>query len=229
LYKCTHVCLYIQCMYVCMDAAFIVGAVEIHASVWCIMSKLNPEDPRRNYITPNRVIEPGDIQFTDEPHIHRKQAYTDHSRKSNPTIRNITDILIDFEILQRNTTTGPTTTAHEELDTARTVISRQTKAIAIRNQKIERQHIEIESEHKARIKAEEALSHAEDKTEDAHTKWIECKEKLGVAKMERGLTYLVLAGNRRIACPACDRQSITVSELIEQNIKLVGNRFGEMR
>jgi len=28
-------------MYVCMHAAFIVGAVEIHASVWCNMSKVN--------------------------------------------------------------------------------------------------------------------------------------------------------------------------------------------
>jgi len=47
--------------------------------------------------------------------------------------------------------------------------------------------------------------------------------------MERGLTYLVLAGNRRIAYPACERSNITVSELVEENIKLVGNRFGEMR
>jgi len=144
---------------------------------------------------------------------------------TNPIIRNITDIVIGFEILQRNTTTGPTTTAHEELDTARTVISRQTKAIAIRDQKIETQQMMIEY----RVKAEEALSHAEDKTEAAHTKWIECKEKLEVAGMERMLTYIVLAGNRRIACPACDRHSITVSELIEENIELVGNRFGEMR
>jgi len=55
------------------------------------------------------------------------------------------------------------------------------------------------------------------------------RKKLGVAQMERGLTYLVLAGNRRIAYPACERSNITVSELVEENIKLVGNRFGEMR
>ena len=75
---------------------------------------------------------------------------------------------------QENTAAGPTLTAHEELDTARTVILQQTKTIARRDEKIEIQQIEIKSEHRARIITEEALSHAENKTEAAHTKWIEC-------------------------------------------------------
>jgi len=42
------------------------------------------------------------------------------------------------------------------------------------------------------------------------------------------MTYLILGGRRSIACPGCTRSSVMILELIDENIKLVGLRFGEM-
>jgi hypothetical protein len=47
--------------------------------------------------------------------------------------------------------------------------------------------------------------------------------------MQRHMTYLILGGGRSIACPGCTRSSVMISELIDEDIKLVGLRFGEMR
>jgi len=63
----------------------------------------------------------------------------------------------------------------------------------------------------------------------AFMQWLECSQKLGIAEMQRQMTYLILGGRRSIACPGCTRSSVMISELIDEDIKLVGLRFGEMR
>jgi len=59
--------------------------------------------------------------------------------------------------------------------------------------------------------------------------WLEYSQKLGIAEMQRQMTYLILGGRRSIACPGCSRSSVMILELIDEDIKLVGLRFGEMR
>jgi len=59
--------------------------------------------------------------------------------------------------------------------------------------------------------------------------WLECFQKLGIAAMQRQMTYLMLGGRRSIACPGCTRSSVLISELIDEDIKPLGLRFGEMR
>jgi len=66
-----------------------------------------------------------------------------------------------------------------------------------------------------------ALLRAEDETEAAHMQWLECFQKLGIAEMQRQMTYLTLGGRRSIVCPGCTRSRVKISELI-------GLRFGEM-
>ena len=58
---------------------------------------------------------------------------------------------------------------------------------------------------------------------------LECFQKLGIAERQRQMTYLILGGRHSIACPGCIRSSVLISELIDEDIKLVGLRFGEMR
>jgi len=87
----------------------------------------------------------------------------------------------------------------------------------------------IESAHETKSATEEALLHAEDETEDAHMHWLECSQKPGITEMQRQMTYLILGGRRSIACPGCTRSSVLIWELIDEDIKLVGLRFGEMR
>jgi len=59
--------------------------------------------------------------------------------------------------------------------------------------------------------------------------WLECSQKLGIAEIQRQMTYLILGGRRSIACLGCTRSSVLISELIDEVIKFVGLRFREMR
>jgi len=90
----------------------------------------------------------------------------------------------------------PKSTVAGELSTARTVILQHADTIAARDETIAMQKLEIETKHKARVIAEEALARAEDETKAAHLQWMECLEKLGIAEMSRELTYLVPGGRR---------------------------------
>ena len=96
---------------------------------------------------------------------------------------------VQFEAQPKSTVAGG-------LNTARTVILQQAETIAARDETIAMQKLEIETKHKARVIAEEALARAEDETKAAHLQWMECLEKLGIAEMSRELTYLVPGGRR---------------------------------
>jgi hypothetical protein len=115
---------------------------------------------------------------------------------------------------------GPTVMS--KLNLALAIISQQAETIAI-------QQTVIENAHQIKATADEALACAEDETEAAHLQWMECLQKLGIAEMQRQMTYFVLGGRHIIACPGCTRSSVLISELIDEDIKLVGLRFGEMR
>jgi len=109
-----------------------------------------------------------------------------------------------------------------KLRAAHDIISQQAATIVI-------QQTAIESAHETKAATEAALLRAVDETEDAHMQWLECSQKLGIAEMQRQMTYLILRGRRSIACPGCTRSSVMISELIDEDIKFVGLRFGKMR
>jgi hypothetical protein len=109
-----------------------------------------------------------------------------------------------------------------KLRAAHDIISQQAATIAI-------QQTAIQSAHDTKTTTEAALLRAVDETEDAHMQWLECSQKLDIVEMQRQMTYLILGGRRSIACPGCTRSSVMISELIDEDIKLVGLRFGEMR
>jgi len=109
-----------------------------------------------------------------------------------------------------------------KLRAAHDIISQQTATIAI-------QQTAIESAHETKTATEAALLRAVDETENAHMQWLECSQKLGIAEKQRQMTYLIPGGRLSIACPGCTRSSVMISELIDEDIKLVGLRFGEIR
>jgi len=78
-----------------------------------------------------------------------------------------------------------------KLNAAHAIISQQAETIAI-------QQTVIENAHEIKATADEALACAEDETEAAHLQWMECLQKLGIAEMQRQMTYFVL-GDRRLA------------------------------
>jgi len=109
-----------------------------------------------------------------------------------------------------------------QLRAAHAIISQQDATIAI-------QQTAIESAHQTKAATEAALLRAADETEDVHLQWLECFQKLGIAEMQRQMTYLILGDRRSIACLGCAWSSVLISELIDEDIKHVGLRFGEMR
>jgi len=109
-----------------------------------------------------------------------------------------------------------------KLNAAHAIISQQAETIAI-------QQTVIENAHEIKATADEALACAEDETEAAHLQWMECLQKLGIAEMQRQMTYFVQGDRRSIACPGCTWSTVMISELMDEDIKLVGLRFGEMR